>query len=185
MRHKEFIHSEKFCSFHEALKLKLCPYCKAISTLNLHGFLRGKNDKNDQKSITRARRVFCSNRGNAAGCGRTFAIYFSSTIPDLAISTSTAWDMLYSSLKGISIFQYYQSLNWIRISLCTCYRFLTRFKRCLFAIRTNLVTNCARINLNLGPDKETIRHLCACMNMPYPEYDHIAEYQVKFQTAFC
>ena len=57
-----------------ALKTTACPHCKRVGNLIRHGYLRGYDEKHPREKTVRAWRIFCSNRKQAAGCGRTFSV---------------------------------------------------------------------------------------------------------------
>ncbi|WP_146520309.1 hypothetical protein [Stieleria varia] len=43
--------------------------------MNRHGVLKGYDEQNFKHKSVRAIRIFCSNRGNANGCGKTFSVW--------------------------------------------------------------------------------------------------------------
>ncbi len=78
----------------ERLKQTACPHCKAVGTLNRHGFLRGYDEGDSQRKTVRARRIFCSNRHRRHGCGRTFSVFTADKIRRLSVTTGTLWRFL-------------------------------------------------------------------------------------------
>ena len=71
---------EGFLAIYEKLKVTACPHCKATGLLVLHGFLRGYDESSPREKTIRARRIFCSNRNNRQGCGRTFSVWLADKI---------------------------------------------------------------------------------------------------------
>ncbi len=70
-----FTHDDsKWAATVERLMQMPCPHCQTTGTLNRHGSLHGFDDESPQRKTLRARRIFCSNRGRRAGCGRIFSI---------------------------------------------------------------------------------------------------------------
>jgi hypothetical protein len=85
---------EGFLAIYETLKTTACPHCKAIGLLVLHGFLRGYDESSPREKMVRARRIFCSNRNNRRGCGRTFSVWIAEKIRRLSLSTRCLWMFL-------------------------------------------------------------------------------------------
>ena len=67
----------------QMLKLTPCPHCKAVGTLIRHGALHGFGD--GSRPTLRARRIFCSNRTQRPGCGRTISVWLAD-ISDVSAS---------------------------------------------------------------------------------------------------
>ncbi|MDF9826598.1 hypothetical protein M2447_000679 [Ereboglobus sp. PH5-10] len=53
--------------------------------------------------MPRGRRVYCSNRGRRSGCGRTFAIYLSTTVPRHGVDTATLSRLFAGLLARLSL----------------------------------------------------------------------------------
>lgn len=69
------------------LKLMPCPHCQTVGALIRHGFLYGFDETSPQRKTLRARRVFCSNRRQRPGCGRTFSVWLADKIRRLRLTT--------------------------------------------------------------------------------------------------
>lgn len=94
---------EGFLEIYEKLKATACPHCKAIGRLVRHGFLRGYDESSPREKTLRARRIFCSNRNNRQGCGRTFSVWIADKIRRLSLSARCLWTFLQSVVAdGIS-----------------------------------------------------------------------------------
>ena len=64
----------------DQLPFEVCPHCQALGGLKPHDIVYKLNDEG---LIPVGRRVFCSNRYQHSGCGRTFRLYLSDIIPRL------------------------------------------------------------------------------------------------------
>lgn len=127
---------QEWISIAERLKQMPCPHCKTVGTLIRHGALYGFDDSNPQRKTLRARRVFCSNRYQRRGCGRTFSVWIVDKIRRLSLTTRTLWLFLQLAVvAGIAAA--------IRVVNCprsdrTFQRIWQRFDRSQSAIRTAL-----------------------------------------------
>ena len=61
-----------------------CPHCDATNTLCSHGFIHKFGQFNTKHLV--GKRVYCSNRYQKNGCGRTFQLYLADFIPRLHFS---------------------------------------------------------------------------------------------------
>ncbi len=87
---------EGFRAISEKLKMTACPHCQVTGLLVLHGFLRGYDESSPREKTVRARRIFCSNRNNRKGCGRTFSVWLADKIRRLSLSAGGLWTFLQS-----------------------------------------------------------------------------------------
>lgn len=82
-----------------------CPHCHQSSQLISHGRVY------KQRSMTRrvivGKRVFCSNRHQHQGCGRTVQLYVAQAIPGLRYSTSEVYAFISKLLEGASLEEAY------------------------------------------------------------------------------
>lgn len=124
----------------ERLKLMPCPHCQAVGNLVWHGFLRGYDDSNPPQQTVRARRVYCSNRHQRGGCGRTFSVWCATRIRRLSLSTSTLWRFLKEAVSG-SISAASRAANG-PLSDRTMHRIWQRFLLGQSKIRTALLQRC-------------------------------------------
>jgi len=70
--------------------------------LNRHSFLQGNDPAATDGRLRRGQRVFCSNRGQRGGFGRTFSIYFAAILPRHTVSATMLWKLLGRLLAGVS-----------------------------------------------------------------------------------
>jgi len=126
----------------------------------MHGFLYGYNDQNNEYGIIRGRRIFCSNRNNKTGCGRTINIFKASIIKSFTYTADTIWNFLNNIFKGLNISKAFKILN-IDCSAGTPYRLFSRFKLKQSEIRNKLIMLTKppdTPNYN-NPVMQTIEHL--------------------------
>ena len=66
-----------------SLKQLRCPGCGAAETLNRHSKLYGNDPhaSDGQAQGQRGQRVWCSNRGQRGGCGRTVSLFLAVMLP--------------------------------------------------------------------------------------------------------
>lgn len=161
----------------QSLKLKPCPFCGHIGTLNAHGYLRGYGEGIDKASV-RGRRVFCSNRGRRGGCGRTHAYFLASVIPRASLAASTLWRFLYLILSGFSKRAAHARSN----SLGTPQRIWARCINAQSPIRFNLCSLAQPPPMLVKvPFLQVVRHLMdAFPNSLCP----VSAYQSAFQISF-
>ena len=86
----------------ERAKLRRCPHCQMIGTMNSHGFLRG-NSIFGGSGMIRGRRFFCSNRGYRPGCGRTVSILLQTMIHTFTVITALLVSFVSGILAGTSV----------------------------------------------------------------------------------
>jgi hypothetical protein len=120
----------------EALSLKqqCCQDCEQTETLNRHSFLYGNDPATKDGRVCRGQRVFCSNRGQRGGCGRTFSIFFADILPRHTVSATLLWKLLSQLLAATSVKAAAQSLG-LPFVLETLYHLLQRLRQRLDAVR--------------------------------------------------
>jgi hypothetical protein len=75
----------------------------------------------------RGQRVFCSNRGQRGGCGRTFCLFVAEVLPRHTVTASWLWQLLCRLLKGNSIKAAVEALA-MPFGLETLYHVLQRLR---------------------------------------------------------
>jgi len=128
---------QSYDDFLKNLKLKDCPFCKRLGTLNRHGFLRGHDDRGGQQKRVRAQRVFCSNRNGAAGCGKTFSVSLADILKRSFLTSTKLWKFLQLIVQGVSKAEAFRSLH-CDSSDSAPYHVWRRFLNAQSAIRTSL-----------------------------------------------
>lgn len=168
------------------LKGTPCPHCKHTGALNRHGFLKGYDEQNFKQKTIRALRVFCSNRGNARGCGRTFSVWIAEKVKRLFLDAQSLWQFLEQAVESGNKFQAFKKLG-SSLSDSAPYRIWRRFAHAQSAIRTKLATLCpppqqSTDNECTVPAQATIAHLkAACQDRAL---NPIAAYQAHTQSFF-
>ena len=121
------------------LKQFCCPFCGAAETLNCHSKLYGNDPDSTQPSAGRQRgqRVWCCNRGQRGGCGRSFSIFLAEVLPRHTVTGRWLWGLLKRLLGGGSIKGAFESLA-PPFALDTVYHLLHRLRVRLAAVRTAL-----------------------------------------------
>lgn len=178
----KFVDETEFESFVFALKSTPCPGCRKIGTLNRHGFLRRATPKKQSDTI-KARRIFCSNRFNRNGCGKTFSVYLSMCFKSLQITAKSAWLFLLSILEGMSIEKaYYSHEPCLCLSLSAFFRFWIRFKNSQDSLRTALILTGINASRSFSdPVRETIYHFSLIFF--HPEKTPIELFQETLQKS--
>lgn len=83
------------------LKLTACPHCRVTGALIGHGFVRGYAEHGSEE-VVRGRRVFCSNRGQREGCGRTFSVLLSTVLSGFVVRTLTLFCFAMAVPNGLT-----------------------------------------------------------------------------------
>lgn len=78
-----------------------CPHCLNTRQLISHG--RVYKQRSISRRVIVGKRVFCSNRYQHQGCGRTFQLYVALAIPGLRYGTSEVFRFLSSLRNGHSL----------------------------------------------------------------------------------
>jgi len=168
------------------LKCSPCPHCKHTGALNRHGVLKGYDEQNFKQKTVRALRIFCSNRGKASGCGRTFSVWIADKLKRLFLDVQSLWQFLEQAATSGNKCQAFQSLQ-SSLSDSATYRIWKRFLMAQSVIRTKLATLCPPPKRSPGtpcqsPALATIEHLKEAF--ADSTLNPIAAYQVQTQTFF-
>lgn len=158
----------EFETFYTGLKLCLCPHCELSGFLILHGYLYGYCEQDDSL-IQRGRRIYCSNRNNKNGCGRTFCIRPASVLPKLRISAQSLWRFLDNVKNGFCLTCAFRAAKGT-MSQSSVYRLFKKFSLNQTRIRTVL---------SRAKDPPTAEHVQA------PFVQTILHLKSAFDTAAC
>jgi hypothetical protein len=131
------------------LKCEPCPHCKHTGALNRHGFLRGYDEQNFKQKTIRGLRVFCSNRGKAGGCGRTFSVWIADQVKRLFLDAQSLYRFLELAATSGNKSQAFGSLQ-SSMGHSATYRIWKRFLNAQSAVRTALTAFCP-------PPKQTLQ----------------------------
>ncbi len=177
--------AEEWNALAERLKLLPCPHCKVVGALIRHGYLRGYDEGDSQRTTVRARRVFCSNRHARPGCGRTFSVWCADKIRRLSLTTRALWRFLQSAVAG-SIAAAVRAVADCRRSGRTWQRLWKRFDLGQSKIRTALSARCPPPKLPTeAARRPTAAHVLAHLQAAFPDADcPIAAFQHALRTFF-
>lgn len=131
--------------------------------------------------MTRGQRVFCSDRGQRGGCGRTFSIFLAEVLPRHTVTATLLGQLLAGLLLKGSIKAAAESLR-PTLLLETIYHLLQRLRLRLDVIRCLLCSHQnAPASSRSDPLRQTIEHLQAVFaGMVCP----VTEFQLFFQQPF-
>jgi len=149
--------------------------------LNRHSFLRGNNPAQASGQTIRGQRVFCANRGQRGGCGRTFSILLADVLPRHTLTASLVWRWLVEMLAGLSVKAAVEKLP-LPFVLETIYRLRRGLRRCLASVRTRLCREQSPpVSPHADPLLQTVEHLRAV----FPDSEcPPAAFQLRFQRPF-
>lgn len=182
MQIPRFYNSEDdFAHIHHMLKHYPCPFCALIGCLILHGFLHGYDEQNANELLKRGHRIFCSNRKNRNGCGRTWSILLASFLKGFTLGTHTLWLFLKNLKSSVNKRQAFVTTD-SHFSQSTPYNLWKRLCINLSALRTYLL----KIILPPLPESDipeiqTIAHLQSAFES---KLNPIMEFQLHFQSSF-
>lgn len=166
------------------LKVISCPHCKRTGFLIKHGSLLGYvlNQAGNTVRGARAVRVYCSNRHQANGCGRTFSVWTADKIKHLFLSADSLWLFLSHAISSGNKLQAFRKLN-CGLSDSATYHIWRRFRSAQVAIRTALVALCQPSQMESDcPAKLTLDHLAKAFQGH--SLSPIAAFAVALQTFF-
>jgi hypothetical protein len=162
------------------LKTQQCPFCNCCESLNRHSFLYGNDPNLVSGERLRGQRIFCCDRGQRGGCGRTFSVFLADVLPRFTVTASLLWQLLYLLVDGKSVQAAALSLR-LPFASETLYHLLHRLRLRLDILRTCLC-KIATVPQSSKSDPllQTVEHLQAA----FPGADcPIGEFQAHFQSA--
>ena len=177
--------TEQWHTIADRLKLTPCPHCKAVGTLNRHGFLYGFDDSSPKQKTVRAQRIFCNNRHARPGCGRTFSVWHADKIRRLSLTTACLWRFLQLAVAG-SLTAAMRAIA-CHLSDRTLLRIWKRFDLGQSNIRTALAEECPPPELPAQPARRsaaTAAHVLAHLQTAFPDPDPIAAFQHALHAFF-
>lgn len=143
--------------------------------------LRGNDAAGVNSQLVRGQRVFCSDRGQRGGCGKTFPLFLESVLPRHTFTAEQVWALLLVLLRGMSVKAAAESLR-LPFSLEGTYGLIRRVRRRLSEVRSLLSREQpAPVSGQTDPLRQTLEHLL-CV---FPQQGcALAAYQRHFQQAF-
>jgi hypothetical protein len=142
--------------------------------------LRGNDPALTNGSLVRGQRVFCSNRGQRDGCGKTFPLFFASVLPRHTFTAALLWALLCKVLGGATITLAAETLR-LPFSPEAVYGIVRRLRLRLGALRSLLCRERpAPASSQTDPLRQTLEHL----QRIFPQHTGaLAAYQHHFQQA--
>ena len=164
-----------------SLKQSPCPHCGCAGSLNRHSRALGNDPAQASGQSFRGQRVFCSNRGQRGGCGRTFFLVLADVLPRHTLTASLVWRWLVQVLAGLSLKAAAEKMR-LPFALETLYRLRRGLRRKLDGLRTRLAGRCGPPSVtHADPLHQTLAHL----RMAFPRSQcPPAEFQLHFQRPF-
>jgi hypothetical protein len=171
---------DAFEGIHHNLKLYPCPFCRIIGFLILHGFLMSYAGVDDSSRVKRGHRIFCSNRDQRKGCGRTCSILIAHFIRRFVFTAHSIWHFL-KNFAAIGCKAKSMRIASIAASRSAPYNLWRRVRSNLSHIRTSLLTITAPPHvMEALPVIQTVAHLDAA----FPgSTNPIIDFQLHFQTS--
>jgi hypothetical protein len=125
--------------------------------------------------------VFCSNRGQRGGCGKTFSLVLAGVLPRHTVSAPWVWRWLLKLLTGLSVKAAVEQLR-LPLALETFHRLRRRLLRGLDQVRTRL---CRELpppaSSQSQPLWQTVEHLRAAFPASACP---VVDFQLRFQHPF-
>jgi hypothetical protein len=141
------------------LKGQRCNRCGCAESLNRHSILYGNDPADCAQQVVRGQRVWCSDRGQRGGCGKTFSIFLADILPRHTVSATLLWNLLGQWLTGASLKAAAESLR-LPFALETLYQLVQRLRQRLDVLRPLL---CQKrkppASEDADPLGQTVRHL--------------------------
>jgi hypothetical protein len=169
-------------TFAQQLKLTPCPHCTKVGLLIRHGHLYGYDESNSSQTTPRGHRIFCSNRHQRPGCGRTFTVWSADKIRRLSLTADALWRFL-TCVVAHSLAAAIRAALDCRRSDRTWQRLWRRFRLGQSNLRTALSSLCPPPQLPAShrPADHVIAHLQAAFpDAPCP----ITAFQLTLQSFF-
>lgn len=163
-----------------AAKLRACPRCRQLGTVNAHGFLRGYSESGEF-GIVRGRRFFCSNRGSRPGCGRTFSVLIRTFVSRFAVTAFTLAGFVLAAIAGLSVAAAWARAAQSRLSRSTGFRLWRRVVSSQIRWRSLLLH---RGQPPPSPDHRPLAQLVEHMKKwtTGPQIEFFADFQHEFQS---
>ena len=172
---------EEYDKLAERLDFVPCPHCHVTGCLNKHGKRKRYDERTGEETLCNAR-VFCNNRGNMGGCGKTYPVILMERMYQRIVSCQTLWGFLLLLLAGNRIKDAWEDTTRA-FHTDTGYKTRESFRKNQSHIRT-LLTRCGTLRKwNDIPDPllQTIQHLkTAFRTSSCP----VSAFQLHFQKPF-
>jgi hypothetical protein len=152
-----------------------------VAALNRHSKLYGNDPSAVAAQRQRGQRVFCSDRGQRGGCGRTFSMVLADVLPRHTVTAAWLWRWLLELLAGGSMKAALEKLR-LPFALETLYRLRRELRHQLDQVRVRLCRDQSpAASAHTDPLLQTVEHLRQVFTgggCP------LAEFQLQFQQPF-
>ncbi len=143
--------------------------------------LRGNDPAVVNGQIGRGQRVFCSDRGQRGGCGKTFPLFLAGVLPRHTFNATLLWALLRQLLGGATI-QAAAEILRLPFSLEAAYGIVRRCRQRLEVVRSFLWReHSAPASGRTDPLLQTLEHLRQTFAQ---DSGALAAYQRHFQRPF-
>lgn len=180
-KHARYVSSiEEYDKLAEKLDFVPCPHCHVTGCLNKHGKRERYDEITGEVTACNAR-VFCNNRGNMDGCGRTYSVVLIERLYQRIVSCQTLWGFLLLLLAGKSIKDAWEDTTKA-FTTDNGYKTRKSFIKSQSHIRTllNRLGKPGPLNIT-DPLLQTIQHLKTVFRaFSCP----VSAFQLRFQKAF-
>jgi len=159
----------------------LCRWCLRAGNMRLHGYLRGYVLGGDSSKLEiRGRRVFCSDRRGAEGCGRTISILRSDLIARRFVTAGVLWLLLAICATSQAFAPAWAEVSG-GLSRSTGYRLRCEIRRAQTHIRAALLSSALPPECDAPePLAQLVAHLAAAAP---PKECPVAAFQLRFQRS--
>jgi hypothetical protein len=152
-----------------------------VGALNRHSRSLGNDPNTPAGQACRGQRVFCSNRGQRGGCGRTFLLCLAAVLPRYTLTASLVWQWLVKVLAGLSLKAAAEKLR-LPFALETLYRLRRKLRQRQDHLRIRLCRQQKPpASSHTDPLLQTVEHLREVF--PRSECPPV-DFQLHFQHPF-
>ena len=143
--------------------------------------LYGNDPAHPAGQSVRGQRVYCSNRGQRGGCGRTFSLFLAGVLPRHSLTAAGLWSLLAALLSQPSVRAAAQSVR-LPFALESVYHLLSRLRQQLDGLRSVL---CRRQKEPASAQADPLRHTVEHLQNVFPAAPcPVSEFQLGFQQPF-
>lgn len=160
-----------------------CPHCSKSDQLVSHGVIYKQRSMNEREPV--GKRVFCSNRYQHSGCGRTVQLYRTQVIPSLQYGTAQVFLFLSSLLMNLTLEDAYETATG-QTEPRNAWRWLQKLMHKLTDFRFFLKDHLKLENACIQLNNRRLTLLLSTLKALFSELLHCpcAHYQLHSQHAF-
>lgn len=155
----DFESLERFTLSIDCLDQRLqCPHCSKSNHLISHGVLYRQRSMHEREAV--GKRVFCSNRYQHTGCGRTVQLTVAGVLPKLRYGAAHLFVFVSSLLMNLSVTAAYRAATG-QLAARNAWRWLEKLVRHLGDYR-------GLLNVQTEPIITEFRHRCRRLRLLLP-----------------